>query len=410
MKALVLSGGKGADMSPLSDGIPKTMIKLHGKPIIQYALEGIQALGINEITVVVGYEKDKTIEFISTYQFPNLEIDYIEQSPPFDSVEAALLTALENLLGEEHFLLVYGDIVAPPDFYRHLFKSFNNTKANATLCATLKGKTADFGVIQINSEGLISKIVERPSEKERTDLGNYIFAGAAILPITILKDLESGKAFPSTINKFLKEDKGHISAAIWDKGWVDVGVPWDLLHANKIAFKNVNHSQIASTAKISSSSIIEGLVIIEDNAVIDHNVVLKGPVYIGKNSYIGTNSLLRENTSIEDNVTIGYSVEIKNSIIEPYSTVGRTSFIGDSIIGTGTDIRSMVTFQNELLGKRIKRGPIEIRGTIYTKLGAVIGNNTDIGPNTVIYPAEIVGSNQTIKAGSIIDRKIQKNK
>ena len=90
--------------------------------------------------------------------------------------------------------------------------------------------------------------------------------------------------------------------------------------------------------------------------------------------------------------------------------MGRTSFIGDSIIGTGTDIRSMVTFQNELLGKRIKRGPIEIRGTIYTKLGAVIGNNTDIGPNTVIYPAEIVGSNQTIKAGSIIDRKIQKDK
>ena len=98
---------------------------------------------------------------------------------------------------------------------------------------------------------------------------------------------------------------------------------------------------------------------------------------------------------------------IKNSIIEPDSTVGRTSFIGDSIIGTGTDIRSMFTFQNELLGKRIKRGPIEIRGTIYTKLGAVIGNNTDIGPNTVIHPAETVGSNKTIKAGTINDRKNQ---
>ncbi|MFW9778562.1 MAG: nucleotidyl transferase, partial [Candidatus Heimdallarchaeota archaeon] len=121
---------------------------------------------------------------------------------------------------------------------------------------------------------------------------------------------------------------------------------------------------------------------------------------IGKNSYIGTNSLIREFSCIEQDCVIGFSTEIKNSVIQPGTKIGRLSFVGDSVVGEQTKLETGVTTMNFL--EDIGQTKKVIKGRTYTKLGAIIGPKSRIGSNTVLLPTVNIDSNQIISPGSVI--------
>jgi NDP-sugar pyrophosphorylase family protein len=175
-----------------------------------------------------------------------------------------------------------------------------------------------------------------------------------------------------------------------------------MLAANQSIFKNLEYAHIHKTAKISPSAHISGVALIEENVVIDHNAVIIGPCFIGRNSYIGTNSLIRGYSCIERDCLIGYSVEVKNSIVQPETKIGRLSFVGDTIIGENATLGSGVTTMNILEDDDKKRISKLIKGRIYHKLGAVIGPNSTIGSNTVLSAGVVVTSEETIPSGSVV--------
>ena len=398
MKGLVLAGGFGKEMLPLSKFTPKTMLTLHGKPVLESVLNGLISTGLEEFIVIVGYLGEKIHPIVENYRQMGIHIKIIDQGDRAN-IEGAIISASDQFSEAEPFLLAYGDIFAPSMFYQHLMNSYINTAADGAIAVTLVGKSSEFGIAAIDDRGFITEILPEAPVKE-TD-ANYIFAGASILPgefFTILK--EEGK-LTDALARLLQEQR-RICASVWQNEWIDVGYPWDLLAANQDAFKALEYSRIHKTAQISPSAHISGLALIEENVVIDHNAEIVGPCFIGKNCYIGTNSLIRDHSCIEQDCEIGYSVEVKNSVIQHGTKIGRLSFVGDSVVGENARLGASVTTMNVIRDMKSQRVKREIKGRTYHKLGAIIGPYSIIGSNTVMLPGVEIDSNEIIPPGSVI--------
>ena len=400
MKALVLAGGSGKEMLPLSKYCPKTMLRVHGKFVIEYVLDGLIETGIEEFIVVVGHQGDKIQPIIEKYRQEGVNVTSVDQGER-QGIEGAILSALPLIGNSKHVLIAYGDIIAPSMFYHHLVNSFINTAADGSIAVTLMGKSEEFGIANIDDRGFITKISPDPTVDEYDT--NYIFAGALILPEEFFEILNEEKRLTSALSRLLKEQR-RICASVWQDEWVDVGYGWDLLTANQNIFSGLNHSKIHKTAKISPSAYISGLVFIEEGVKIDHNAKILGPCYIGKNTYIGTNSLIRNFTCIGQDCIVGFSVEVKNSVIQSNCKIGRLSFVGDSVIGENVLIGSGVTTMNVLKDTALKKASRKIKGREYHKLGAIIGPNSVIGSNSVIKPHVIIGADKIVPDLTVINK------
>ncbi len=398
IKALILAGGSGKEMLPLSKYRPKTMLTLHGKYLLEYIIDGLLETGIEEFVIVVGYLGDKIRILVEDYRQKGIHIRIADQGD-FVGIEGAIISAREYFSKDEPFLLAYGDIIAPSMFYHHLMNSYVNTAADGAIAVTLVGKSSEFGIANIDERGFITEIL--PDTPIDESDANYIFAGASVLPGEFFDILMEEKKLTTSLARLLREQR-RLCASVWQDEWIDVGYPWDMLAANQSLFKNLEYARIHKTAKISPSAHISGVALIEENVVIDHNAVIIGPCFIGRNSYIGTNSLIRGYSCVENDCLIGYSVEVKNSIIQPNTKIGRLSFVGDSIIGENANPGSGVTTMNILEDDDKKRISKLIKGRIYHKLGAVIGPNSSIGSNTVLSAGAVVTSEETIPSGSVV--------
>lgn len=405
MRALILSGGHGEGMYPLTRRFPKTMLYLHGKPIIHHVIESLLAIGIREFVITIGHLSDSIVEYFSKIDL-DIDIKLVHQGDR-KGVEGAILAAEKEIGEDEVFFLAYGDIIATKSFYEHTYKSWKETGTNGCMAVTLKGRTIDYGVALINETGQISSIKEHP--EPNSDMGNYVVAGSCILPQSFWTYLNTHKQLDITISSMVK-DGITINAAIWEKGWVDLAIPWDLLDANKLLFEDMKHSRIHKSAKISPNAVIEGPVIIERNVVIDNNVVIKGPCYFGEGSYIGNNCLIRNFAMISKNCKVGFTCEVKNAVIQPNTKIGRMSYIGDSILGQLIRTGAQITTMNEIgYDSKGKRKTIDVRGNLYEKLGCVIGDGAFIGANTVTQPVSIIEENEIIDPRSIVKGTFRKN-
>ena len=403
LKALVLAGGSGKEMLPLSKYCPKTMLRVHGKYVIEYVLDGLIETGIEEFIVVVGHQGEKIRPVIEKYRQKGLNVSSVNQGEQ-QGIEGAILSAFPLIGGSNHFLIAYGDIIAPSMFYHHLLNSYINTAADGSIAVTLMGKSKEFGIANIDDRGFITKISPDPTVDSNNT--NYIFAGASILPGEFFDILKEEKRLTDALTRLLKEQR-RICASVWQDEWIDVGYGWDLLAANQNIFTGLNYAQIHRSAKISPSAHISGLVLIEEGVTIDHNAKILGPCFIGKNTYIGTNSLIRNFTCIGHDCSIGFSVEVTNSVIQPGCKIGRLSFVGDSVIGESVLIGSGVTTMNVLKDTALQKSSQQIKGREYHKLGTIIGPNSVIGSNSVIKPHVVIDADQVIPDLTVIKTSIK---
>ncbi len=405
MKALILCAGWGKNLAPITSTMPKPMIVLQGKPILQRIIEKLRNCGIKDIIMVVGYRKEQIINYFRNGFDFGVNINYVIQETP-SGVEDAILQAKNLLEQEEFFILVHGDIVAEKDIISRTLNTHNYFDCCMTIALTLAKKPEHYGSVLIDEEGRVKKIVEKPLAGREP--GNYVAAGIYILRSEIFKMLEKTPVLDQVIQNLI--DQGvEFYGAIWEKSWVDVGCPWHILKANKIIMEKKEEARISKRAQIESGVKIEGPALISAGAHIRSGACIIGPCYIGPNAYIGNNSLIREYTDIGRNVIVGFGVELKNCILMENTKLGRLCFIGDSIVGRNTDIGAAVTTVNVSFNKdeTIK---MNIDGrevdTALKKFGAVIGEGTVIGSNVSIHPGKKIGAYSKIMPGTIIDQDI----
>ncbi len=407
MRALLLAGSQSTRMWPLVETRPKPLLSIGGKPIIQWMIEDLKAAGIRNIVVSIGYLGEQISDFLGRGHGLGVKIDYVTQEEE-RGVAESILIAKEEFEDDESFLVANADILAGPKIIRRALSHYKDLAAEAVVSLTLTNTPQFYGIAEIDERARIRRVVEKPQPGEIQS--RYAVAGIYVFRPTIFEQLRKSGDLTKTIQKLIdEEDK--VYGSVWEREWVEVSYPWDLVQANRFVLDKQlkgKGSFIAESADIQQPSRIEGSVHIGDGVVVRPHTTIRGPVYIGPNTYIGNNSLIREYTSLGANVIVGFGCEIKESIIYDSTKIGRLSFVGDSIVGQNVDIGAGVQLVNHpLAGKTITStisGQTEI--VPRKKFGGVIGDDTILSPNVSVFPGVKIGTSSIVLPGTVLDEDV----
>ncbi len=396
MKALVLAGGRGASMTPFSATRPNPMIPIAGKYAIDRTLAKLKEAGVNTVNLVVGHKSEVMREHLSPDHSSGVSINFVDQGNS-QGIGKAILKARDKFTPGEHFLLVYADTLTTSNIFSVIQQSFGlHNEATAAIALTSSGEK--YGNVYLGQGMKITKLVEKPKKKEK--LGNYVLAGVFVMPASFFDHLDrAGGDMEKALKGLVR--KGLLRASIWEDDWMDMAYPWDILRANKAIMDTWTNAKIHKSVVV-RDSVIAGPVHIAEGVTIRGGAVLEGPSYIGPGTFIGHNVLIRPYTCIGANCVIGQSAEIKNCSIFQGTTVGRLSFIGDSVIGEKADLGALTMTIN----RSIDLNPISVTinrkkiDTGFSKLGAFIGDGAVIGASNTISMGAIIG------AGKVIDHNI----
>jgi len=335
LKGLVLSGGRGTRLRPITHTHAKQLIPVANKPILFYGIEAIRDAGITDIGIIVGDTWKEIQEEAGDGTRFGVKITYIRQEAPL-GLAHAVLTA-EEFLGNEPFVMYLGDNIIKNGI-RDLVDDFRSKMPNAQILLARVPNPNQFGVAELR-DGKVSRLEEKP-KVPRSDLalvGVYMFdsnifrAAKAITP-SWRNELEITDAI-----QWLVDQKYEVVPHIVNGWWKDTGKLEDMLEANRIILDTLEER---IEGELDAASSIQFKVVIEPGARI-LNSVIRGPAIIGRdtrieNSYVGPFTSIYFGCTIQ-NVEIQHSIVCENTVITD-QPLQRTLRIEDSLIGKHVEI------------------------------------------------------------------------
>lgn len=332
MKALILSGGSGTRLRPLTYSQQKQLIPVANKPVLFYAIEDVIEAGANEIGIILGPNKDQVIETVRSVNW-EVPIKFIYQDEP-KGLAHTILVAADFL--DEDFVMYLGDNILRDGIVSHM-KRFNTLKSSASVLLTPVDDPQRFGVADLNADGSIRRLVEKP----KVPPSNYALVGVYFFTPLIIEACKSIK--PSWRNELEITDAiqwliehGHkVDASFVEGWWKDTGKPDDIFEANRLILDDIEGK---SEGQVEESQIM-GRVVMEKGTRINRSVV-KGPCIIGKNSQI-SDSYIGPYTSIGIGCQI-CGTEVEDSIIMDESKIINAGKVVESLIGRNVRIRECV--------------------------------------------------------------------
>lgn len=331
MKGLILSGGRGARLRPLTYTSAKQLVPIANKPILFYGIEALAAAGIREIGIVVGDTGAAIESAVGDGSRWGVEVTYIAQDAPRGIAHAALIS--EPFLGSNPFVMYLGDNLLAQDI-TPLVRSFAAGGAAAQILLTRVRDPQRFGVAELSGDQVV-RLIEKP-ERPQSNLalvGVYLFGPEIMKSVRRItpsgrNELEITDAIQDLIDRGL-EVRSHIVQG-W---WKDTGKLEDMLEANRLILETLERRV---DGKVADECRIEGKVIIEAGAVVRRSVI-RGPAIIGSGATI-EQAYIGPYTSIMNAVEIR-GAEVEHSIVLEGSTITNIEHrVVDSLIGKNVRI------------------------------------------------------------------------
>ena len=410
MKAVLLAAGEGVRLQPVTSTRPKHLIKIAGKPILQYCLDAVKNAGLTEAIIVTHYMGDAIKQYFGDGKEQGLKISYVEQKAVLGTGNAA---AVAEPYVDGDFVLIYGDLLFAFDAVKNVLQSYEAEKPDAVMGVVPVDKPENYGIIELQDGKKVKRIVEKPAAgKAPSNLAN---AGVYVLSTEVFEKLRQVKAsvrgeweLTDALSLLAKEGKSVLAAELAKDDWVDVGRPWDLLDANNWALKRMEH-QVLGT--IEQGAHLVGRVSVAESARIRSGTYIEGPSFIDEDCDVGPNCFIRAGTSLGVKVRVGNACEIKNSIIMDNTHVGHLSYVGDSILGEKCNLGAGTIMGNYRLDtgtiKMMVKDQLVDSGR--KKLGAVLGDNVKTGINALFMPGVKVGANSWVGPNFMVERDLPAN-
>jgi UDP-N-acetylglucosamine diphosphorylase / glucose-1-phosphate thymidylyltransferase / UDP-N-acetylgalactosamine diphosphorylase / glucosamine-1-phosphate N-acetyltransferase / galactosamine-1-phosphate N-acetyltransferase len=407
MKAVLLAAGAGERLMPITATRPKHLIKLGGKPILQFCLEAAKKAGITEAIIVTHYMGESIRSYFGDGEKFGLKIIYVEQKEILGTGNAA---EVAEPYVDDDFVLIYGDLLFGQNAVKDVLERFKRGKTAAAMAVVPVDRPENYGIIEQDSEGKVKRLIEKPLPgKVSSNLANagiYAFSKDVFDKIKQTKASIRGEwELTDSINMIAEEGKMVLIAQLSKDDWFDVGRPWDLLDANGWALKRMDHKVLGS---IEQGAHLIGPVTVSESARVRSGAYIEGPVFIDEEADVGPNCYIRPGTSLGKKTRVGNGCEIKNSILMDGTHAGHLSYVGDSILGENCNLGAGTIMANlRFDGGRIKMIVKDsIVDTGRRKLGAVLGDNVKTGVKSLFMPGVKVGANSWIGANFMVDRDL----
>jgi UDP-N-acetylglucosamine diphosphorylase/glucosamine-1-phosphate N-acetyltransferase len=403
MKAVILAAGQSSRFKPLSDNRHKGLTEVLGKPIIEHTIDELRGAGVDEVIVVQspdGEMEDHLGDKVDHYA--------VQEEPK--GMGNALIQAEEYL--DDKFLVLTPYRANAAQFFEPMIEKAENEDSDIVFVSTPTETPEKYGILDIE-DGKAVDMVEKPAPEEAPS--NQKVVGMYLLSENFFNYMDEVETWEYQYEEALSLQMEDNPASVLhiEEETNSIKYPWDLFSISQELMVEMERD-ISEESDIADSAEIKGNVVIEDGATVFENAVIKGPVYIGKNAVIGNNALVRDHTSVERKVTIGTNSEIKNSIFQPKSSL-HSGFIGDTVVGQNTKIGAETVTANRNFRNNGERESIEsnLIGKDYSKnsgrsfMGAVIGDNVDIGVNVSIMPGVQIGSGAKVGPGTIVHKNVE---
>jgi glucose-1-phosphate thymidylyltransferase len=329
MKALILSGGKGTRLRPLTYTGAKQLVPVANKPILWYGIESIVAAGITDIGIIISPETGEEIRQTtgSGEQF-GAKITYIRQDQPAGLAHA--VKTAQSFLGDSPFIMYLGDNLIEDDLSPFL-GSFQKQSLDALILLRKVSNPSAFGVAKVDETGKVLYLVEKPKEppSNLALVGIYFFAPTIHQAIASIQPSGRGELeITDAIQELINQNKA-VEANKLLGWWLDTGKKDDLLEANRIILDT--SLEIALQGEIDANSQVIGRVQIGQGSKII-NSTIRGPVIIGENCHI-ENCFIGPYSSVANGVKL-IDADIEHSVILKDATIiGIHQRIVDSVIG-----------------------------------------------------------------------------
>mgnify|MGYP006094649643 CR=1 FL=1 len=333
MKGVILHGGHGTRLRPLTHTGPKQLLPIANKPMSNYCVDTLIQAGINEIAFIIGgIGAEKVKEFYGNGEKFGVKFSYIEQDHPKGIAHA--ISLCEDFINGEKFVVFLGDNIINKNISEYIL-NFQRSNVEASLLLCEVDNPSQFGIAEIKNNKIIN-ITEKP----KYPITNLAVTGIYCLTSHIFEIIKKLK--PSWRNELeiadalqmLIEEEEKLTFEMITDFWKDTGTPKDIIQANKKILENMKEFQ---KGVIEDGVIISGKVMIEKGTIIKKGVKITGPVIIGKNCIIENDSHIKENTSIGNNCQIRGST-ITDSIIMSDCIFEGKFDIKNSIIGSNSKI------------------------------------------------------------------------
>jgi glucose-1-phosphate thymidylyltransferase len=331
VKGLVLAGGSGTRLRPLTHTSAKQLIPVANKPVMFYGLEQLRDAGITDIGIVVGQTADEVMAAVGDGSALGIQVTYIPQEAPLGLAHCVLIA--HDFLGGEEFCMFLGDNFLVGGITRFV-EEFDPAAMDAQILLTKVAEPQFFGVAVLDDDGNIVELLEKP-EHPPTDLalvGVYLFGRRIHEAVRSIAPSARGELEITEAIEWLIRSGGTIRSHMVDGYWKDTGKLEDILECNRRVLEMIDGRL---DGEVDGASSVTGRVVLEEGAVIERSTV-RGPVVIGRgtrivDSYVGPFTSIYYDCLIQD-------TEVEHSIVLEKSTLRGVDRIQDSLIGKNVEV------------------------------------------------------------------------
>jgi bifunctional UDP-N-acetylglucosamine pyrophosphorylase/glucosamine-1-phosphate N-acetyltransferase len=406
---VILAAGRGTRLWPVGEGLPKCMVRVLGKPLVEWVIDAVLP-NAEKIVLVVGYKKQLVVDYFSQKPYAQ-KIAFVEQTEQKGTAHA-LLQAREAV-GGSNFVTINGDSFADPTLYELMTRETEKSPREFFAVGQYREDAREYGLFEEEKEegkenGFLKKVTEKPASN--APVPGVIYLGNCFLPPEFFDYLARVQPSPrgefeatDAINAFACDHRTRVVR--FDGFRSEITYFWNHLDINLYALRNLMRDERLGV--IEPGAFVSGKLHLGKGSVIRAGTRIDGPVYVGDNCLVGPNAFLREGAIIENSCHIGNS-EIKNSVVMNNADVPHFSYVGDSVLCEDVNIGGGTMMANLRFDEKIIK--VSMNGKIIDsgrrKLGCAIGRGTKIGANCVINCGVLVGSNCRVYPGVVVKKNL----